>query len=778
MNRLKYIIGLTLLTAAAAGVTSCQDDIDAPGLEIPVASLQPNTTIKELKEIFWQDLINYTTEVGTRDDGSHYIIAGRVISSDEAGNVFKNLILQDATGAITFSIDSYNLTQHYRVGQEIVVDVTGLTIGKYAGLMQFGISKEYLDGTQASFMSRELFAVHAELNGLPETAKIDTLVLDSFDDLVMNKEGYIKYQSQFVRFNNVTFANGGKETFSTYHANVNQDLVDSKGNGASTTVVAVRTSGYSSFWSQMLPEGAGDVCGILSFYSNGSSSNWQLVLNDVDDCMNFGNPTLPKGTREKPFTAEDVVKFVNDQASKSGWMTGYIVGAVAPDVTDVTSNTDIEWGAEVTLNNTLVIAPAADVKEFDKCVVVELPQGSPLRTLGNLRDNPANLGKQIWITGTFAKVLGMAGVTGNSGASTEWEIEGVTPPVEGAVTSIDENFEGGAIPQGWSQVQVEGTKTWYTTTFSDNYHAAMTGYKGTAPFDSWLLTPPIDMSGVTDKTLSFRTQVAGYGATTTTFEVYALDKPDPAQATVKEKLAPALPSYSTTAVYSDWKNSGNIDLSKFTGTIYIGFRYTATQDANYATWCVDDVKLNAGDTPTPPTPPTPPAGDYKGDFDSFNGGTPKASPYGTYENATGWKAENSIILGGLSSGTDQNPRFAFIGGDSTLAPTLNGKASAPGRLISPILNGGIKTLTFNYGFAFSDTQCQFTINIYQGNAVAKTQTVKVENITNEEVKAKVYTFDMDVNLSGDFTIEIVNDHIGNQANNKERVSIWNLTWTN
>lgn len=606
MNRLKYIIGLTLLTAAAAGVTSCQDDIDAPGLEIPVASLQPNTTIKELKEIFWQDLINYTTEVGTRDDGSHYIIAGRVISSDEAGNVFKNLILQDATGAITFSIDSYNLTQHYRVGQEIVVDVTGLTIGKYAGLMQFGISKEYLDGTQASFMSRELFAVHAELNGLPETAKIDTLVLDSFDDLVMNKEGYIKYQSQFVRFNNVTFANGGKETFSTYHANVNQDLVDSKGNGASTTVVAVRTSGYSSFWSQMLPEGAGDVCGILSFYSNGSSSNWQLVLNDVDDCMNFGNPTLPKGTREKPFTAEDVVKFVNDQASKSGWMTGYIVGAVAPDVTDVTSNTDIEWGAEVTLNNTLVIAPAADVKEFDKCVVVELPQGSPLRTLGNLRDNPANLGKQIWITGTFAKVLGMAGVTGNSGASTEWEIEGVTPP----------------------------------------------------------------------------------------------------------------------------------------------------------------------------TPPTPPAGDYKGDFDSFNGGTPKASPYGTYENATGWKAENSIILGGLSSGTDQNPRFAFIGGDSTLAPTLNGKASAPGRLISPILNGGIKTLTFNYGFAFSDTQCQFTINIYQGNAVAKTQTVKVENITNEEVKAKVYTFDMDVNLSGDFTIEIVNDHIGNQANNKERVSIWNLTWTN
>lgn len=58
--------------------------------------------------------------------------------------------------------------------------------------------------------------------------------------------------------------------------------------------------------------------------------------------------------------------------------------------------------------------------------------------------------------------------------------------------------------------------------------------------------------------------------------------------------------------------------------------------------------------------------------------------------------------------------------------------------------------------------------------MAKTQTVSVEKVE----KGQAMTFSMDVNLSGDFTIEIVNDHIGNQASNKERVSIWNLTWTN
>jgi hypothetical protein len=120
----------------------------------------------------------------------------------------------------------------------------------------------------------------------------------------------------------------------------------------------------------------------------------------------------------------------------------------------------------------------------------------------------------------------------------------------------------------------------------------MTGYKGTAPFDQWLISPPVEMDKVTDKTLSFRTQVAGYGATTTTLEVYVLNNANPDKATVKDKLDAALPAYSTSSTYSDWLSSGNLDLSKYTGKIYIAFRYAATTDSNYATWCVDDITLN------------------------------------------------------------------------------------------------------------------------------------------------------------------------------------------
>ena len=134
---------------------------------------------------------------------------------------------------------------------------------------------------------------------------------------------------------------------------------------------------------------------------------------------------------------------------------------------------------------------------------------------------------------------------------------------------------------------------------------------------------------------------------------------------------------------------------------------------------------------------------------------------------------NSNILGGQEAGKpDSNPRFGFIGSVSTLAPCLNGKAGSAGTLTSSTLSGGIATLSFKYGFAYKDTQCQFTVNIKQNGAVVKTQTVKLDTI--EQFKA--YDFSMDVNIQGDFVIEIVNDCLGQKTTNSERVAIWNLNW--
>ena len=169
------------------------------------------------------------------------------------------------------------------------------------------------------------------------------------------------------------------------------------------------------------------------------------------------------------------------------------------------------------------------------------------------------------------------------------------------------------------------------------------------------------------------------------------------------------------------------------------------------------------------------AGEYKGDFDSFNNATANYK-YGTYTNATGWTAENSAVLSGNEEGaTDNSPKFAFIGDQYTLAPTLNGKSSAPGKLVSPVLTNGIGTLTFDYGFAFADKQVKLNIQIFdaEGTEVASDILEKTDL-----TKQTAYNYSHEFNKIGDFKIVITNECLTGTDKNVDRVSIWHLTWTN
>ncbi len=418
-----YLLGLTAI-AAAGTLAACQDDFDDPKVNAPVATLQPNMTILELKQAYWDDATNYIDTIGVENgiaDDKNYVIAGRVISSDEAGNVFKSLVIQDETAALALSINSYNLYLKYRVGQEVVIDLKGMYIGKYNGLVQLGMPEWYANGNawEATFMAPEFFEAHAQCNGFPEAAKIDTIEVNSFAELPSNPDGLQKWQSQLVKFNNVYFQNAGTEQFSEYHSSgVNQNIVDVNG-----STLPVRTSGYSNFWNNYLPEGNGDVVCILSYYG---TTGWQLLLNDYEGCMNFGNPTVAPGTEDNPYDVAGAIAEINNGVTRSGWVKGYIVGAVAPEVENVSGNGDIEWKSDVVLDNTLVIGQSAETTDIANALVISLPAGSDLRTYGNLVDHPENYKKEIWVKGSFGKYMDTYGVLNNNGSAAEFKIEGVT----------------------------------------------------------------------------------------------------------------------------------------------------------------------------------------------------------------------------------------------------------------------------------------------------------------------------------------------------------------
>ena len=419
---------LSLLFAGALSLTACQDDFDAPGMETPESTWLGDTekyeakTIEEIKTEFWEDADNYYKQIGETENGKHLLVKGRVISSDASGNIYKSLVIQDATGALAMSINANSMCNQYRRGQEVVIDLTGMTIGKYAGLQQLGSpedSPQY--GQQTTFMPYQEFVEHSQLNGLPDLADVDTVTVNSLSELSGGPEVLRKWQSQLVRFNNCYFAEGGKEPFAANEETVNRALTLSDGG-----TINVRTSGYSNFYADILPEGHGDVVGILSYHTSGG---WQLLLIDRNGCMNFGNPTIGPGAEDNPYTVDQAISIINNGGSASNvWLTGYIVGAVAPGVQTVSSNADIQFTGEPDLDNTLVIAQSADCTDWTMCMVISLPQGSKLRQYGNLPDNPSNYKKQMWICGNFGTELSMPAVTGNNGSASTFRIDGVEVP--------------------------------------------------------------------------------------------------------------------------------------------------------------------------------------------------------------------------------------------------------------------------------------------------------------------------------------------------------------
>lgn len=69
-------------------------------------------------------------------------IKGQVVSSDRTGNIYKEIYLQDATGAIDLKMGKNNMYVEYLQGQWVYVKCDGLTLGAYNGMPQLGFASD------------------------------------------------------------------------------------------------------------------------------------------------------------------------------------------------------------------------------------------------------------------------------------------------------------------------------------------------------------------------------------------------------------------------------------------------------------------------------------------------------------------------------------------------------------------------------------------------------------------------------------------------------------
>lgn len=263
---MKLLRNISLPLIASLALFACERDYDAPLLTEPeYTGPAANITISELR----------TQNAAATDKAPIIITQDQVLKAvitgnDESGNIFKKIYLQDETGAIEMEVDQSSVYNYYPVGQTVYVDLNGLSISVYGDEQQLGHPEGYLYRTPW-----EDFEKHVSKDGWanPENAK--PVVIDDISTINAAPDNY---KFKLVQFTGVTFQNGGKGIFAPEDGYGEENITDSHGN-----TIMIRTSNYASFAGNKLPEGKGNVTGILGRFRG----TWQLTLRTANDVSDF-----------------------------------------------------------------------------------------------------------------------------------------------------------------------------------------------------------------------------------------------------------------------------------------------------------------------------------------------------------------------------------------------------------------------------------------------------------------------------------------------------------
>lgn len=149
-----------------------------------------------------------------------------------------------------------------------------------------------------------------------------------------------------------------------------------------------------------------------------------------------------------------------------------------------------------------------------------------------------------------------------------------------AIDNTDLNIDG------WLNYAEAGSELWTEQVYSGNGYAEFTAYNtGDSSNIGWLISPGIDMDAQEDEILNFQTEYAYPDAGHYPLQVYVSTDFDGTEAGIMtatwEELTDAVIAHpDNTPDWFTWVDSGAIDLSSYTGTLYIAFKYTGSDTSN------------------------------------------------------------------------------------------------------------------------------------------------------------------------------------------------------
>lgn len=626
MKLYKLLPALTLLLASAAMV-SCDDDFDYPPVVVPEATMEANTTIAELKQMYWNagSGEKWSVEIGKRTDGQDIIIAGTIISSDETGNIFKFLMVRDDDGeAVTFAINKGSLDDElyvgHKYGQRIVINVTGMSIGMATNQLEIGIPSEQYG---ISYIERSVFDEQSQVDGLPGEVVPVTTDLATVNEAIRTAEGRQKWQSQLIRLDNVQFVDGGTATFGDNGNYGNRYVTDEQGRR-----INVRCSGKSSFAYSMLPTGRGALVGILQQYRE----DWQILLNDINtqtSLIGFDwNSASAETIFKAGFSGGNMENFTIDNVTlpeglSSVWeastqyncivATGYDKGSSTNFATDswlVSPVIDLA-GVEtpyMAFDQALNYFSSLETAKTQATVAVR-EEGQTAWTTLTIPTYPTAMGFDFVNTGDInlsrwagKKIqIGFHYISTAAKAGT-WEFKNLVvkptgvdapdqpdqPDQPTGTELLNSTFATGQGDWTIDNVTMDGIE--YVWAHDERYACMKaSAYVGGASHasDSYLISPVVDLAGASGAVLTFEHALNKFNSLDMAKSQCTLVIREEGQTAW---TALAIPDYGTADSWS-FLPAGEISLAAYAGKkVQIAFRYTSTADAS-GTWEVKNVLI-------------------------------------------------------------------------------------------------------------------------------------------------------------------------------------------
>ncbi|MDR2653626.1 MAG: DUF5689 domain-containing protein [Prevotellaceae bacterium] len=316
---------------------------------------------------------------------------------------------------------------------------------------------------------------------------------------------------------------------------------------------------------------------------------------DPDDDGGGGTGT-GDGSESDPYSVAEGISNQNVSGNPVTWTQGYIVGCVKNGVSAVTSAADVIIGAGSGWDSqtNVLIADDANETDYTKCIVVNLPSQTPLRTQVNLVTNTANYQKTLKVKGVLRTYFNVPGLRDCPGQVGDFVLDGQGGGGTGGNEIFNETLLTQTSFDKFIAYSITGNQGW---TFSAQYGAVMSGYveDDTRSYTNvdWIISPAIDLSSYSAAKLAFD-HARGPAASITVgiaqgwYKVYVsnnYNSGDPTAATWTELTGV---NHTTTAWAYVSSGELNIPAANLAANFRIAFRYECT-DAESATWEIKNV---------------------------------------------------------------------------------------------------------------------------------------------------------------------------------------------